>query len=145
MAPPCLVKSWWRLFAMHWRCRGWTSVSSVAIASRLAQPLLLLPVAWRTHSFRLWAAGGLLHSRGISVPHSAPWWQCLQLYYHRPCNFSWTLALFCPVCWFGATLLFFFFVDYYYLLGFLFCLFIILLLSSTSIILTHHSILSLRM
>ena len=42
---PCLVRSWWRLFAMHWRCRGWTSVSSTAIASRLAQPLLLLPVA----------------------------------------------------------------------------------------------------
>ena len=141
MAPPCLVRSWWRLFNVHWKCRGWTSVRSIAIASGLAQPLLPLP---RTRSFRLWAAGGLLHSQGISVPRRAPSCQCLQLYYRHPCNFPWTLASFCPVCWFGATPLFFFFLDYYYLLGFLF-LFIILPLSSTSIILTHHSILSLHM
>ena len=45
MAPPCLGRSWWRLFTMHWRCRDWMSVSSTAIASGLAQQLLLLPVA----------------------------------------------------------------------------------------------------
>ena len=40
MVPPCRIGDWWRLFTMHWRCMGWTFVSSTTTASGLVQLLL---------------------------------------------------------------------------------------------------------
>ena len=127
---------------MHWRCRGWTSVSSTAIAR--SNYCCCLWLRGLTHSdsgplevfcihevypYPAEHPGGSVSSFTIIVP----------VIFHGPLH---CFALFVRLV---LLPLFFFFVDYYYLLGFLFFLFIILPFSSTTIILTHHSILSLHM